>query len=455
MSFDKTTNICGDCEIVYDYSRTTIQKSEVNRDDNHISVVFISNRAEPNLKYQFDGVITDYKIRKLHLFGKLHSISNVTSDEIIGELVIESNDNANNTQYSCYLLKKPSYGVGEKTELDDLITLIEPEESLKQVEITANSFLPKQDSCIVYNSGTSKVFVYTTPIMVSKDVATVVQDFTSKTTLFSQYAAGYTVVPEAKIKFKDDDDIFIDCNPVDATGEETSYKYNVPINSHLMKESQEKEYMKHMVDFCIFIIFLFVAYAGVPMFYKTVVIDRLIDTGVCRTGSDSCLKRIRTIDFFLSFYTVFNAMLFLVVGLTYSNDIIKYFGIFAFFFYIFATLIVLLNKQNEKFMQKMKGGAMVSIAYPSDPEGKKNYWDGEDIFEFIKQAVKFFVSDCRVIYIVCAALSFFIFLMSMLPIEKFQNNIVNPVNQFVISFIILLFLPFAVSIFKLVTSTVK
>ena len=458
--FDTTTNIVEDDKIVYDYSRTTLNKSEIrSAGQKYFSIPFIRNKVDPDLVYTMDGENNKYKTREIYIFGLIHNnITNITTTDptIIGELVIKSIDNNNNPQYSCYLLKAPASGAdGVSTDLDTILYLLD-EKSQLTADVTLNSTIVTQNSCIVYDDGPNKVMVFTTPISISSYVSDIIQGQSSTTgydtvtSLFNMNASSYRVIPGKRITIKGDEDIYIDCNPVgvDVTDDtQASYQYTIPINSYLMKEKQEMDYMKQIVNFCLVLLLLVFIYFSVPAFYKSVIIDKLIDMGKCNSGGDKCFTRIRTIDFFMSIFLIVLAVIFISVGQTAGSTTFTFLGIFTVFFYALSFAVVQFNKQNEKFMKKLQGGNWVGEMYPPDAQGKKNYWSGGDMFDFFKDAVTFFYKKCGVTYLVCVCLTVFILLMLYFT-GQFQSMYLF---NFMMSFIILVILPIGVPIFKLLT----
>jgi hypothetical protein len=463
--FDTTTNIveddkCSLAKIVYNYSRTTLNKSEIRSSgQKYFSIPFIRNKVDPELVYTMNGENNKYKTREIYIFGLIHNnITNITTTDptIIGELVIKSTDNNNNPQYSCYLLKAPPSGHdGVSTDLDTILYLLD-EKSQLTTDVALNSTIVTQNSCIVYDDGPNKVMVFTTPISISSYVAGIIQGETATsgydtvTSLFNMNASSYSVISGKCITIKGDEEIYIDCNPVgvDTTDDtEASYQYTIPINSYLMKEKQEMDYMKQMMNFCLVLLLLVFIYFSVPAFYKSVIIDKLIDMGKCNSGSDNCFTRIRTIDFFLSMFLIVLAVIFISVGQTAGSTTITFLGIFTVFFYALSFAVVQFNKQNEKFMKKLQDGKWVGGMYPVDAEGKKNYWSGSDMFDFFKDAVMFFYKKCGATYLVCVCITIFVLLMLYIT-GQFQSMYLF---NFMMCFITLVVLPIGVPIFKLLT----
>jgi hypothetical protein len=463
--FDPTTNQisqdkCSLAKIVYDYSRTTLNKSEITKSgQNHFSIPFIRNKVDPELVFTMDGNTMKCKTRNLYIFGLIHNnISNITTTDpnIIGELVIESKDTNNNTQYSCFLLKAPPTGAdGVSNDLDTILYLLD-EKSQLTADITLNSTIVTQDSCIVYNDGPNQVLLFTTPIMISTYVADIIRGpngttgYDNATSLFNMSSSSYSVIQGKCISIQGDEEIYIDCNPVGVNtvdDTEASYQYTIPINSYLMQEKQQMDYMKQIVNFCLIILLLTFIYFSVPMFYKTVIIDKLIDMGKCTTdGSKSCFTRIRSIDVFLSIFVLSLAVIFISVGQTSGSTTLTFLGIFTFFFYALSFAVLQINKASESFMKKLKDGAMIGAMYPT---GKQEYWSGEDMFNFVKEAVLFFYKKCSVTYLVCAVLTIFILMMLYVTGQFKSLYLFN----FVMCFMILFILPIGVPIFKLLTDS--
>ena len=88
--FDTTANIAEDDKIVYDYSRTTLNKSEIrSAGQKYFSIPFIRNKVDPDMVYTMNGENHKYKTREIYIFGLIHNnITNITTTDpsIIGEL---------------------------------------------------------------------------------------------------------------------------------------------------------------------------------------------------------------------------------------------------------------------------------------------------------------------------------------------------------------------------------
>lgn len=68
------------------------------------------------------------------------------------------------------------------------------------------------------------------------------------------------------------DDIYIDCSPTGESAENIA-TYNVPINSEYTKDAKKLDLMRTLLNLCVALIFLIIAYFTLPRMYKYGVID--------------------------------------------------------------------------------------------------------------------------------------------------------------------------------------
>jgi len=408
MSFEKSINLRDHSKIVYNYTETTINNSEVSTQGEYLSCNYINPKPDPNVIYSTDdGISNSYNIKKLYICKLLHkNVVDVTTDNdsITAELIIEMTDNASNKIYSCYFLKTPTYSGGEVTQLDTLLNMVEND--VMNEKITLNKDISSQDSCIVYVSKNgSKVFIYTTPITVSKYVKDKIVKYTGAPNLFDLYSNNFIVVPGKNISLMSEDGIYIDCKPT-GTGSDNSgeaeYKNLIPVRGFLAEKDAEYKQMKYIIDFCMFIILLAAIYIVVPVIYKNIVIVKLFNLNKCEKTSgnnptsESCLNRIRTIDFLLSLYLLTLASIFVGLGSTLNNPEIKFFGIFLFVFYAFSWAVIQFSKTDDEFMK--------GISY----KGYKKYIDGSDVGKFAIECFKFFMKTPLFAFIILSLIVIFI-----------------------------------------------
>ena len=69
-----------------------------------------------------------------------------------------------------------------------------------------------------------------------------------------------------------EDNIYIDCSPTGESAENIA-TYNVPINSEYTKDAKKLDLMRTLLNLCVALIFLIIAYFTLPRMYKYGVID--------------------------------------------------------------------------------------------------------------------------------------------------------------------------------------
>jgi hypothetical protein len=362
-------------KILYDYPSITIQKSEIRgphniSTQNYFSIPYINQTSTPNIEYTSinDTTPQKFNVKNIYYYGLLHNnIQGLTTGRdsdpnIIGELVIEHTSISNSIKlYSCYLLKK--YNPGQTQMGSDIDTTIElMDTDVINTPIIMNSAITKADKCIVYNDGANKIImVNTSPIMIVDNTALVIYNsatnsgYDTTTRLFSINAPTmYKLINGINITMRKEEDIYIDCQPTGVSDKEVS-TYNIPLNSETSKEKQQLDFMKTTVNFVIFIIGLIAASYGVPILYKTIVINKIIDYfGQAKNSSDDSKEkgyiRIKTVDIFIF---IFIATLILsIFGYGKANgDYISFMVcLFLTIFYILSAVLITVKKQDEKFM---------------------------------------------------------------------------------------------------------
>jgi hypothetical protein len=216
-------------------------------------------------------------------------------------------------------------------------------------DVDLNSVIPKQDSCVVYDSTISNVkstvFVFTTPIKINaaskkrimqcKDVANLP---------IVKYNSGYTVLPARNISLPDPDQIYINCNPTGESADKID-TYNLPINSVSGSEQDAKSAMQTMTMFAIFVIVSVGLVAFVPGIYKFTVLQRALT--LTRSNTEDFLEYMRALDGAL--IAVFGLISFslIISGFSSENAVALSFG-FSFLYMIIASMWILYIKRHDR-----------------------------------------------------------------------------------------------------------
>jgi hypothetical protein len=223
------------------------------------------NANNTSLTYSENGVSTVYTPKRFYLFGVLHNnITGLTSgsnanNNIVGELVIEHTNSSGNTIFSCFFLESPTSLVGtDETSIDLLINMINANQQFQKgssqyinsVSMNLNNNIPSNQSSFVYKDSIrplNKVIIFTSPIpLTNKTTISAIKKLEVTTDLFSisapvNYQSTNNVKPKSSAgESKDGNDIYIDCNPVDASDEQIQ-TYKVPIVSGVMKKMQDSK----------------------------------------------------------------------------------------------------------------------------------------------------------------------------------------------------------------------
>jgi hypothetical protein len=353
-------------KILYDYPTITIQKSEIKgphniSSQNYFSIPYINQTSTPNFEYTPINATTPetYAVKNIYFFGLLHNnIQDVTTGRdsdpnIIGELVIEHSSNTTRkVLYTCHLLKKYNPGQTQLgTDIDTVIDLMDADAI--NASIILNSSISKAIKYIVYEDGPGKlIMINTNPIMIV-DTTAFISRYDTTTTLFGINAPNvYKIIDGINITIRKEEDIYIDCKPTGVSDEEVS-TYNIPLLSETSNQKQNLDFMKMTVNFVIFIVILIVASFGIPILYKAVVINKVIQlVGIGKNDDDDEKGhvRIKTIDVFI--FLFFTILILSIFGYGKENGDYNSFMVCLFLsvFYILSSVLISVKKQDENYM---------------------------------------------------------------------------------------------------------
>jgi hypothetical protein len=429
-------------KILYDYPTITVQKSEIKgphnlSSQNHFSVPYINQTATPNFEYTTVTSTTPetYAVKNIYFFGLLHNnILNITNGKdsdpnIIGELVIEHNSiTTRNTLYTCHLLKKYNPGQTQLgTDIDTIIDLMDSPSI--NASIILNSSISKANKYIVYNDGPGKlVMINSNPIMIVDNTTAYVTTYDTTTTLFSINAPNvYKVIDGINITIRKENDIYIDCQPTGISDEEVS-TYNIPLLSETSNQKQNLDFMKMTVNFVIFIVILIVASFGIPVLYKAVVINKVIQLVGIGKNNENVEKghiRIKTIDFFI--FLFFTILILSIFGYGKENGDYNSFMVCLFLsvFYILSSVLISVKKQDNNFMTFDKK----DLSYPTEKDETKTdnliyaifrYMSATDIGKFVGDMVSLIIDNISTIGGI--ELIYFIIILSLGLTHQFSTD---------------------------------
>ena len=436
-------------KILYDYPTITIQKSEIKgphniSSQNYFSIPYINQTPTPNFEYTPINATTPetYAVKNIYFFGLLHNnIQGVTTGRdsdpnIIGELVIEhSSITTRKSLYTCHLLKKYNPTQTQLgTDIDSIIELMDADGI--NTSIILNSAISKADKYIVYNDGPAKmIMINVNPIMIVDNTTAFVSTYDTKTTLFGINAPNvYKIIDGINITIRKEEDIYIDCKPTGVSDEEVS-TYNIPLLSETSNQKQNLDFMKMTVNFVIFLIILLVASFGVPILYKAVVINKVIellgvDDNIPGTNDKIGHIRIKTVDIFI--FIFFTLLILSIFGYGKENGDYNSFMVCLFLsiFYILSSALISVKKQDDNYMTFDKK----NLSYPIEKDEDKNdnlinsitqYIDISDIGKFLGDSVGLFIDN--IYTIVGTELIYFITILTLGLTGQFSPN--KKINQ--------------------------
>jgi len=429
-------------KILYDYPTITIQKSEINgphlsTTQNYFSIPYINQTSTPNFEYTPINATTPetYLVKNIYFFRLLHNnIQDVTDGEdpnIIGELVIEHRSNTTSkVLYTCHLLKQYNPGQTQLgTDIDTIIDLMDADAI--NASINLNSSISKAIKYIVYEDGSNiLIMINTNPIMIVDNTTAFVLKCGTKTNLFNINAPiVYKIIDGINITIRKEEDIYIDCKPTGVSDEEVS-TYNIPLLSETSNQKQNLDFMKMTVNFVIFIVILIVASFGIPILYKAVVINKVIQLIGVGGGGEPGHIRIKTIDVYI--FIFFALLILSIFGYGKENGDYNSFMVCIFLsvFYILSSVLISVKKQDKNYMTFDEK----DLSYPIEKDEKKDdnlinsitqYFSSGDISQFFVNAFDLIWENKSTIGGI--ELIYFIIILSLGLTNQFSPN--KKINQ--------------------------
>lgn len=352
-TYELDKHINYDNRVVYNYPKRSINKNEITSTPTKLEMTFFNGSTDPNIIYTLKGANTVYNHSKAYFYTLIHdNIGEVTNGRDAarkyGELIIEHKPpGSTNKTFVCFLLEYTDSD--QITDIDTMINFKATNKPIIYADVELNSVIPKQDSCVVYDSMVSNVkstvFVFTTPIKINaaskkrimqcKDVANVP---------IVKYNSGYTILPARNISLPDPDQIYINCNPTGESADKID-TYNLPINSVSGSEQDAKSAMQTMTMFAIFVIVSVGLVAFVPGIYKFTVLQRALT--LTRSKTEDFLEYMRALDGAL--IAVFGLISFslIISGFSTENAVALSFG-FSFLYMIIASMWILYIKRHDR-----------------------------------------------------------------------------------------------------------
>jgi hypothetical protein len=347
------------------------------------------------LTYYDNGTPIVYKPAYIYIYGLLHNnITGLTTEtddpkkNIVGEMVIEYNSDANsNSLFLCILLKKSPSVSSNMSSIDKIINMSNTDISDQQnytrsVDLNFDIDIPGKQTFFKYIDTSlfvnNIVIVLLNPIIISSnDVSTIISKLSPDTSLFkvsapNNYLNITAMADNQENQNNEDnstkiskDEIYIDCNPTNDDLKDAT-TYNLPIGKALSKDIQKMDFMKTAVNFFVFIIGIAFIYGVVPITYKTLVIDNIIDA---YDNDDDRKKRIRSADVILIMGLLYVMSTFFYYGFKKGGDPqMATYGIFVIVFLLLSYIIIQFYKASDTW-----------IKYIKDEEKEKMFYDFPDI----------------------------------------------------------------------------
>uniref|UniRef100_A0A6C0JMF9 Uncharacterized protein n=1 Tax=viral metagenome TaxID=1070528 RepID=A0A6C0JMF9_9ZZZZ len=407
-NFDLNNALSVDSNVVsFNYENAIdIFKSDTNKQDVKSSAlnywkIKYNNSTDTNLF--FSGINpSSVTATNIYFFGLLHDNVIGLSDpgtKIEGEIVIEHNINNNAKIYTCFFVQPDTSG-SSTTSIDKIYTelIIGSKISLSQTE---NNSVRLSD-VITYSSQkkyfhyhdtqnpNNIVILFLTPITVNNKTSKwfkglyTFDSTTFRSPLFTiQSPLALPGAPAAAGKDNpnnDDNQIYIDCNP-SGESDETITTYNLPINSELMGQKTQMDFMKTSVNFFIFIIAVILAYLVIPALYKKIVIDKV--------SANIRGKRIRSIDIFISMMTALAILICFLKGFSKNDFKFLSTGLFLLVLYGLSFALIYSKKSSDEW--EVKDTVFIT--------------DINDLFDFVKMCVTFIFTDILKYYFAAVLVS--------------------------------------------------
>lgn len=339
--------------VVYNYPKRSINKNEITATPTKLEMTFFNGSTDPNIIYTLKGANTVYNHSKAYFYKLIHdNIGEVTNGNDAatkyGELIIEHKPpGSTNKTFVCFLLEYTDSD--QITDIDTMINFKTASKLSLYSDVELNSVIPKQDSCVVYDSTISNVkstvFVFTTPIKINRtSKARIMQCKDVANIPIVKYHTDYTVLPARNISLPDPDQIYINCNPTGESADKID-TYNLPINSVSGSEQDAKSAMQTMTMFAIFVIVSVGLVAFVPGIYKFTVLQRALT--LTRSKTEDFLEYMRALDGAL--IAVFGLISFslIISGFSTENTVALSFG-FSFLYMIIASIWILYIKRHDR-----------------------------------------------------------------------------------------------------------
>ena len=409
---------------------------------------------------------SDFTVKNIYLYGLLHNnITGLTStnNNIIGELVIE-HTNIFNKVYTCYLLQQnPNpvnkissvFNTSPPKNIDDIINFVVDSKETKLTGLKLDDILNAYNKSpyFYYKDTTNEnndIFVFTKPIVINTaDNINFVSSLSRYTGLFSINAPlQQTLIKE---KFTDNSkegfglieglqnntDIYIDCQPTGASLTDIT-TYNLPINSNIIGEKQQMDFITTAINFILFTIIVLIVYFFVPSFYKKVVIDT-----VNKMNGVDTLTRIRSIDIWICLFIFILCYVLFSDGFNNNNGNSLIYGLFIVIVFAVSVSLIQSNKSDPQYMRTIINGCSPKGQIYDVNEDSGRYVKIDDVLNTFVSGISYYLKNVLklniALFVICGLVTFFMYYF-VIGLKNI-SDIMNP-----LSFVATLLIPISILI---------
>ena len=337
---------------------------------------------------------SQYIANNIFMYGLLHNnISGLTTDtkDIVGELVFQhynANDQSRKV-YTCFLIQQHPGKIMDNS-IDNTVNLITGK-SVSDFSFNIDAEIKKQTKCIYYKQDEkTHVFLYTLPIKVNVPTAEFFKKkLSTSTKLFNIHPSCdpkiiniSTDTPSTGADVTENfisnignifstsktienfqegnENYYMECDYVE-DGNEQIPSITTPISSDYASKETRIDHFKSISNFLLIIIFALITQSAIPGIYKTIVIDKIINTDDIKnaeTGSSenntaqSQILGINTLITILVFaYSVSAIIIGMGVG-SRGNSILANVGVALLLIYFISFALINDKRTDPNFMGK-------------------------------------------------------------------------------------------------------
>ena len=338
--------------LIHDFSTSrslSLNGNTLRRQNDYTQITRLTS-IFPDKTVTLGGV--DYQPREMYLMGKHHNIDGLNQ---AGEIMIKhTHSNENELFVYIPVMVDP---MAVSTPVGNLVSEVAAFASGDDTSVSFNlaRALENETRAIQYSTGNVMAVVFVDPVYIPEYP----DEFRGKPGFLPKpNMSAYSIIP---LNLENDDQIYIDCNP---TGEsaDTIAAYNIPINSEYAKVSSKSMFERHATFAGMFLIALVGVYMVVPWFYRTYVIEGIIEwyenektqDYLCPVDSDMDMPKCAETRIAQS-NTIFWILAMLIVSLHFFEGIVMQdsthlaLSMYIFIAFIGAVLAIMMKSNDPRF----------------------------------------------------------------------------------------------------------